>query len=200
MELLIVRHGECALDLENPRDPPLTDRGWKQARHTGQRLAAEPVDVLYCGPLLRNLQTTQCIHEATGMRPQLIWKLFELGCNQVARHGWRIREQFPFVGWDDPGTEWQREDQEDLEEAFTRARMLLGWLRRQYEATDTRVAMVSHGTFNELFLAACFGLKACNGARFSSGNCSFHWLELRPGWTKARKLNDESHIPEADRT
>ena len=75
MELYLIRHGQSANNLrkqlaEHPRtapaaaaprmaDPPLTDLGELQARLAGESLRGEGITTLYCGPMLRTLQTAR---------------------------------------------------------------------------------------------------------------------------------------------
>ena len=78
MELYLIRHGQSANNLrkqalvEHPRtapaaaaprmaDPPLTDLGELQARLAGEALRDEGITTLYCGPMLRTLQTARII-------------------------------------------------------------------------------------------------------------------------------------------
>lgn len=74
MELHLIRHRQLANNLreqalaEHPRttpaaaaprmaDPPLTNLGELQARLAGESLGDEGITTLYCGPMLRTLQT-----------------------------------------------------------------------------------------------------------------------------------------------
>jgi broad specificity phosphatase PhoE len=205
MELLLIRHGECKVNKDgvitvDPYDPPLTERGWRQARMVGRRLAQRPVDVLYCGSLLRSLQTAQCIYEEAATVPNLIRCMYEVGYNLASREYALIRAEFPFVRLVEAIPDCQRDHQETLDETISRADLLLAWLRERHAHTGLTVGVVSHGTFNDIFLARCLGLGSCGFTRFSSGNCGIHWLEVKPDTLKFRKLNDECHIPESERT
>ena len=80
MELYLIRHGQSANNLRKqalaepgdspaasaPRmaDPPLTDLGKLQARLAGEALREEGITRLYCGPMLRTLQTAQIVGAA----------------------------------------------------------------------------------------------------------------------------------------
>ena len=74
LELYLIRHGQSANNLRKqalaeqpntspaaavPRmaDPPLTDLGELQARLAGESLCDEGITTLYCGPMLRTLQS-----------------------------------------------------------------------------------------------------------------------------------------------
>lgn len=203
MELLLIRHGECIINpsdpLYDPMDPPLTMRGWRQARCAGRRIAESPPDVLYCGPLLRNLQTAQCIHEATELRPQLLWNLFEVAYNPHVRSRESIEKDFPFVRFGNDA-EHPRSPQESHEDAHRRAHALWRLLLDTHGKSGRRVAVVSHGTFNDLLLSAILLLPFIPQVRFNSGNCAFHLVHATPDELRFLKLNDETHIPETERT
>ncbi|MEX2185261.1 MAG: histidine phosphatase family protein [Pirellulales bacterium] len=65
MILLLVRHGESQFNaagrIQGQLDVPLSDTGRRQAAAVAERLAAEPLDALYCSPLSRALETAQAI-------------------------------------------------------------------------------------------------------------------------------------------
>ena len=83
MELYLVRHGQSANNLREqalaehpgatvaPRmaEPPLTDLGELQARLAGESLREEGITTLYCGPMLRTLQTAQIVGAALNLSP-----------------------------------------------------------------------------------------------------------------------------------
>ena len=87
MELYLIRHGQSANNLrkqalaEHPRtlpraaaprmaDPPLTDLGAQQARLAGESLRDEGIATLYCGPMLRTLQTAEIIGTLLDLSPK----------------------------------------------------------------------------------------------------------------------------------
>lgn len=63
VRLLILRHGESRGNTgeEIDIDPPLTPRGFRQARAAGRRLARRPFDGVFLSPLLRVRQTYECL-------------------------------------------------------------------------------------------------------------------------------------------
>jgi probable phosphoglycerate mutase len=70
MELIFVRHGEPHSEIRtdgSPADPPLTDLGHRQAAAVAAKLAAEPLDALYCSTMTRARQTADPILGATGL-------------------------------------------------------------------------------------------------------------------------------------
>lgn len=64
MSIILVRHGETALNVSRvlqPPDTPLSQRGQAQARAVGLRLSTEPVAALVSSDLLRARQTADAI-------------------------------------------------------------------------------------------------------------------------------------------
>jgi probable phosphoglycerate mutase len=72
---VFIRHGETDWNrqqrFQGQIDVPLNDIGLEQARRLGERLAAEPADVLVCSDLTRTQQTAQPLAAAWGLPPQL---------------------------------------------------------------------------------------------------------------------------------
>ncbi len=69
MSLLLIRHGETALNVARvlqPADTPLSARGIAQAEALGRRLAALDVAAIVSSDLPRALRTAQAIAAATG--------------------------------------------------------------------------------------------------------------------------------------
>ena len=63
--LFLIRHGETDWNVEGryqgQADPPLNDRGLRQAHELGDKLASVNLDLLYTSPLLRSEQTAEII-------------------------------------------------------------------------------------------------------------------------------------------
>ena len=69
VEFVLVRHGqpEWVRDGFNVVDPPLTERGQRQASLMAEALAAEPFDEVLVSPLLRARQTAAPLYRALGI-------------------------------------------------------------------------------------------------------------------------------------
>ena len=69
----VIRHGETDWNrqqrFQGQIDVPLNDTGLAQARRLGERLAAEPADLLVCSDLLRTRQTAAPLAAAWGLAP-----------------------------------------------------------------------------------------------------------------------------------
>ncbi len=69
MDLVLVRHAEPVriVDAEGPADPPLTERGRRQAAAVAAFLAEESFDAIYASPLRRARETADVIAEPHGL-------------------------------------------------------------------------------------------------------------------------------------
>ena len=69
MSILLIRHGETALNaarVVQPPDTPLSERGVAQARCLGERLASMGVAQILCSDQARARMTAECVREKTG--------------------------------------------------------------------------------------------------------------------------------------
>jgi probable phosphoglycerate mutase len=69
MELLLIRHAEPEriVDAEGPADPPLQERGHRQARLLGEWLSTEPLDAIWASPLRRARETAAAVADHHGL-------------------------------------------------------------------------------------------------------------------------------------
>ena len=68
-ELVLVRHGEASPPSPQDAnyDPPLSERGRRQAHLLAKRLAQVPIHALYASPLRRAQETAAAVSAATGL-------------------------------------------------------------------------------------------------------------------------------------
>ncbi len=80
--LLLIRHAESSWNAagrwQGHADPPLSDRGRRQAHALARELARETIDVLASSDLLRAAETAAIVGRARGLPPQLNPRLREL--------------------------------------------------------------------------------------------------------------------------
>src|SRR5580693_1034054 len=74
--LYLVRHAATEANLARParlqgrkHNPPLARLGIRQAEATRDFLAVRPIDICYCSPMIRALQTAQIVAEPYGLSP-----------------------------------------------------------------------------------------------------------------------------------
>ncbi|HOZ48756.1 MAG TPA: histidine phosphatase family protein [Candidatus Hydrogenedentes bacterium] len=204
MLIFLVRHGQSEGNVDGPlmgsTDPPLTPQGLWQAELAGRRLKELGVRALFCGPLRRNIETAVRIGKVSGLKPVLLPLLFEVSCNQDVYERSEVASYFPDVDLSVQMPAVKRDAPETWDMGRQRARYIVQCLRTQYEATDTNVALITHGNISQLLIEAILGIPPIRAAWLCSGNCSFHLLYAAPDQALVCRLNDESHIPEQDRS
>ena len=241
MELYLIRHGQSANNLrkqalaEHPRtsrtaaasrmaDPPLTDLGEQQARLAGESLRDEGIATLYCGPMLRTLQTAQIIGTLLDLSPQVFVGLHEWGGvwepredgNSVQLPGLTRKEMdamFPgFVlpadvtdrGW------WFHDWEGDgamLELAHRNALSFIAHLEAHHVDTEERVAAILHGGSGSSLVSALFRIPvhakwdggvnvetASRYARFVHENAGVSRISITPERRQLRYLNRIDHL------
>jgi probable phosphoglycerate mutase len=77
MQLIFVRHGEPDFSASSV-DPPLSEKGIRQAEETAIRLSLEPIDKLVTSPLMRARQTISPLAEAIEMSPEVLEGVAEI--------------------------------------------------------------------------------------------------------------------------
>lgn len=157
MNLLVLRHGESAVNIEQRYlgglDPGLTERGIQQARLLAEQLPGD-IEHILCSPLLRARQTAEIIARPRGLQPTVATLFRERhvgvfeGLTQAeaqARHPdlWarNITRQ-----WRDAPT-----GGETIEAVAMRVRDGLIELQERYG--DTPIALVAHGFVAKLIRA-----------------------------------------------
>jgi len=203
VELYIVRHGQSegnAGTSDGP-DPALTELGRKQALLAGERLLKEEIEIMYCSPTLRALQTAQIIGNILGLRPNVWADLTEKGSmgdyNGMTRS--QIEELFPEVVLSDDIKEdgWWFIKDEMEEDAYRRAERVRSRLMELYGVAAGKVLLVSHGTFGSILMSVFVGAPPCGYIRFSQWNCSISKIEVLPnGQIKLRYQNSYCHLPD----
>ena len=232
MELYLIRHGQSANNLreqvlaEQPRttpapvaprmaDPPLTDLGELQARLAGESLREEGITRLYCGPMLRNLQTAQIVGAALNLSPHVFVGLHEWGGVQEPRDdGTSVQlpgltrkdmsAMFPgFVlpaGVTDRGwwfQDWEG-DRAMLQLAHRSAVSFVAHLKAHHVDTEQRVGAVLHGGSGSSLVGALVGVpQDVMYARFTHENTGISRISITPQRRQIRYLNRTDHLASA---
>ena len=200
MHLYLIRHGESGgnAGTDHSDDPALTERGWAQAHLVAGALEGEGIEALYASPLTRALETASEIAARLGVRvnawPDIAEK-WGTGCNVMTRSEVARRWPEAIVPPDMPEQWWPAQLPEDEEAAYVRAARVEHALRAQFEATDERAAIVSHGAFGAILMSRLLGAPPCDYTRFSQHNCCISRLEVLPGRAKLVYQNRICHLP-----
>ena len=244
MELYLIRHGQSANNLRKqalaeqpnaspaaavPRmaDPPLTRLGELQARLAGESLRDEGITTLYCGPMLRTLQTAQIIGTLLDLSPRVFVGLHEWGGvweprddgNSVQLPGLTRNEMSAmFPGFvlpaDVTGSGWWFHDWEGdramLDLAHRNALSFVAHLETHHVATEQRVAAILHGGSGSSLVSALFGVPrdaewerglnvetASLYARFVHANAAVSRISITPERRQLRYLNRIDHLSDA---
>lgn len=70
-EIWLVRHADVYDRLEEPDDPPLSDRGREQAKRLGQRLQRLSIGAVYSSPHRRAVETARAVSDHPRIDPRL---------------------------------------------------------------------------------------------------------------------------------
>ena len=246
MELYLIRHGQSANNLrkralaERPRiasaasvprmaDPPLTDLGERQARLAAELLRHEGIARLYCGPMLRTLQTAQIIGAVLNLRPHVFVGLHEWG-GVWERIGYRygvrrpglnrgeMSAMFPgFVLPDDVTDrgwwfhEWEGR-QAMLCLAHRNALSFIAHLEKDHAGSEQRIAAILHKGSGSSLVSALFGVSldsrpqggpsaetAARYVRFAHDNAGVSRISIDPELRQLRYLNRIDHLGDVAR-
>ena len=195
MELFLIRHGQSANNA-NPisqrvDDPTLTTTGHEQARCVGRWCQGLDLGRLLTSPFRRTLETTQHIHQVTGLTPEVWVDLHEHGgciCGTDAgsfqgRPGmtraeiqteyaeYLLPDEIDGQGW------WKNKPYETTEQVQKRAVQVAQKTIDQFAHNTERLALVSHGGFLPLLI----------GALLNHGTSGYDWLGSMPN-TAVTKL------------
>lgn len=160
--LILVRHGQTdanvarALD-SRPPGAPLNTLGLAQAAALGQRLAGEPLTVVYASLAIRALQTAAPVAAAHDLAVDVIDGVHEIFCGDLeGRADEAARERF-----DDVYAAWGRGELDAHlpggESALDLRARFLPAVERATAGVDGSVVLVSHGAAIRLAAAALLG-------------------------------------------
>ena len=232
MELYLIRHGQSANNLRKqalaghahtshaasvPRmaDPPLTDLGKRQARLAGESLRDEGIIRLYCGPMLRTLQTAQIIGAVLDLCPHVFVGLHEWGGvweprddgNSVQLPGLTRKEMnamFPGLVLPSDVTDrgWWFHDWEGdgamLDLAHRNAVSFIAHLETHHIDSEERVAAILHGGSGSSLVGALFGVpQDVTYARFTHDNTGISRISITSDDRRLRSLNRIDHLRSA---
>jgi len=224
MEIVLVRHAqpEWVLDGVSIDDPPLTERGHRQAAALAARLAEEHFDEVFVSPLLRARQTAAPYLRHASSEPSLEGWLEEI--RNPVWHGTpaeKAEEAFKadrarpaHERWQGlPGGESVRAFVSRVREGsgrFLEARGIVPsggelpvWSVRE---PGRKILLVAHAGTNTVTVCHLLGLEPVpwEWERFVLGHASItrlEALELGDGFTfSLTRLSDVEHLPPADRT
>jgi 2,3-bisphosphoglycerate-dependent phosphoglycerate mutase len=224
MEIVLIRHGEpeWVLDGLNVDNPPLTERGGRQAEAMAALVAKEHFDEVFCSPLVRARQTAAPLFAALG-RPECVDPWLEEIRNPIW-HGTpqekadeaydEVRARPAEEHW--RGLEGGEPPREFVERIRLGATLFLrerGVVRTRHslpvwsiDEPDRRVALVAHAGTNSIVICHLLGLDPTpwEWDRFVTGHASVSRLEsfeIGDGHAfSLTRLSDLEHLAGDERT
>ena len=169
-------------------DVHLNAKGLEQARELVQRLAAYPLDAIYCSPQPRTHETAQPVAHARGMTVRT-----EAAIDEVDLGDWQgrtfdeVRDQDAWKHWCERRGSAQPPGGEPFAEVARRGFAGLQGLAREHP--DQHVLVVSHGDPLKAMIATSLGLSLDNLEQFDIAPASLSILAMGEGWSKLHLLN-----------
>lgn len=218
MWLTLIRHAEPAYVVDGVAwtDPSLTERGRRQARLVGERVARWNVDEIWVSSMVRAQETAEPIAELAGLEPQVMDWLREIQnppewdgspADEIEEFFARAGERSVEELWEGaPGGESFREFHHrisyGLEDAFAQRGVSRAEGTHLWDGVDDRrVVVVAHGGTNALIIGQLLGVEPTpwEWDRFTHVHSGVSRLISLPtaghhAWS-LRALSDRSHLP-----
>lgn len=150
MSIILIRHGETALNgtrVLQPPDTPLSDRGRRQADAVALRFAGTKIGGLVSSDLARAVQTSQAIATACGLA------ICTNGLLQERNFGDLRGRPYDRLGFDPIEMHDAPPGGESIPMFTERVMQALDFLRRVRSTLDHDLLVVSHGLFIRTLLA-----------------------------------------------
>lgn len=172
MKLFIIRHAQSRNNalptVQRVEDAPLTELGLLQARHLVHWARQADLQDIYTSPFRRALQTSQVLHDVSGVDWTTWTQLHELGgcVSGVDATSFRgepgmtaeeIQEAFPGCvvtadidtdGW------WKSQPREIDSQSMERVKAVKHRLLTEFGPAERRIACVTHADFSEVLISA----------------------------------------------
>lgn len=196
LTLYLVRHGQTTFNAEGRiqgwLDVPLDATGQIQAQRVAQRLAQQPIGVIYSSPLLRAADTARVIAHVCGLDVILDERLREYHMGDwTGLTPEEIRLTLPSShAVDNP--EGIVPNGETAQQMRERVAALLGDLVVRH-ANETLI-LVSHGGTLGALVGTMIGLPVMRRHPFTFGNASITEVAYENGRWRLRSLNDRCHL------
>jgi broad specificity phosphatase PhoE len=200
--MYLLRHAATEANLANPprlqgrkHNPPLARLGIRQAEATRDFLAVRPIDVCYCSPLLRALQTAKIVAAPYGLTPIPVDPLTECDIGRWEGQDWQSIRYFDAAAYQefmsDPAAHGYP-DGETFEEVHDRAAPFLEELLNRHEGQS--ILVVSHRIVNRVYLSSVLGLPLAQAREVSLDNCGISVVTREDGKTSVTMLNVAFHL------
>jgi broad specificity phosphatase PhoE len=202
--MYLIRHGATEANLAQParlqgrrHNPPLARRGVRQAELTRDFLATRPIDVCYCGPLLRAVQTASILAAPHGLSPQPLDDLTECDVGNWEGMDWQAIRFLDADGYQrfmSCPAQFGYPGGESFAEVATRATRCLEDLLTRHAGQS--ILVVAHDVVNRTYLAALLGLTPDHAQQVTLDNCGISVVVRNETSTTVSTLNAAFHLQE----
>lgn len=199
LTLLLVRHGESTWNAigryQGQQNPPLSERGERQAAAAADALRGTKFDAIVSSPLQRAHQTAHAIAAPHGLPVRTDGRLTEI--NHGAWEGMPVPEviaRWPELTaqWKTDPTDVQMSGGEHFRAVVTRTR---AWLAdAQYTEKDATVLAASHDVILRILLADAQGLPLQRIWDFRLDNAAISEVRYTGDMPALVRLNDTAHL------
>jgi broad specificity phosphatase PhoE len=200
--LYLLRHGATEANLARPPwlqgrrvDAPLARLGVRQAEATRDFLAIRPIDVCYCSPLLRAIQTATIVAAPHGLSPQPLEDLTECDVGTWEGLDWQAIRYFDAEGYRhfmaNPAT-FGYPGGESFADVHRRVSVALERLLTQH--AGHAILVVGHHVVNRTYLAGLLGLGPEQARGVTLDNCGISVVVRDEGETTVTTLNAAFHL------
>jgi len=200
--LYLLRHAATEANLANPPrlqgrklNTPLAKLGIRQAEATRDFLAVRPIDICYCSPLRRAMQTAKIVAQPYGLTPIPAEELIECDIGRWEGQDWQSIRFFDAAAYhdfmDDPAKHGYP-DGESFQEVHDRAAPFFEDLFHRHEGEH--ILVVSHRIVNRVYLAGVLGLPLSQAREVSLDNCGISVVTREDGKTAVNMLNVSFHL------
>jgi phosphoserine phosphatase len=198
--LYLVRHGQTESNRKGlalgRANIPLDQTGLEQARQLGEALSREPFVAVYSSPLQRAVQTAEEIASLHDLRVQVKPGLIEMNIGEADGLTFsEVRERFPGLleTWaTESGPDHPMPGGERLADVQRRTVETVQSLLSRHP--DETVCAVTHNFVILSLLTWALGVDLAGFRCLRHGVGAFSVLEVRPGRTRVRRMNDTCHL------
>lgn len=190
MSILLIRHGETALNaarVVQPPDTPLSERGIAQARSLGLRLAAMGVAQILSSDQTRARMTAECVREKTGAPLELDPGLAERNFGDIRGTPYSELEVDIFgPDYDPPGGESWEQFHRRVDSVWER-------VVRRVAALQGNLAVVTHGLVCRSLVMRRHRAPELGENPLAWANTALTIIDSEPPW-QVRLLNCVAHL------
>jgi len=200
--LYLLRHGAAEGNLAKPPrllgrndDPPLAKIGVRQAEVTRDFLAVRAIDVCYCSPLRRAVQTAKILAEPHEISPRPLPALIECDLGRWENRDWpsiRAAEPEAYERFMSNPMRHGYPDGESFGDVHRRVAPVFEDILSKHAGLG--VLVVSHHVVNRVYLANLLGLPPELVRRVSLDNCGISIVIHEDGRTRVSSLNAVLHL------